>query len=118
MTKNQFLTDANLYINEIVGNAKSTESEKASELRFYSGIMYNLYEAGEISTLSPSKLTAADILGEKFELRAARRAFGQRLLKVGYSIEDVSTVMDHQNIKTARKYYVTFPEDDVIKNTS
>ncbi len=52
-------------------------------------------------------------LGAKFELRAARRAFGQNLLDSGNRIEDVSVAMGHASTKTTEGYYARNREDQV-----
>lgn len=67
-------------------------------------------------SMSRFKSYVEDIIQEKFELRDARRAFGQRMLNSGYTMEQVSTVMGHDSIKTTQKYYATYREDDVLGN--
>ena len=54
-------------------------------------------------------------LGVRFQLRAGRRAFGQRLLDSGNRIEDVSVAMGHSSTKTTEGYYARNSENQVIK---
>ncbi len=51
----------------------------------------------------------------RFQLRAGRRAFGQRLLDSGNRIEDVSVAMGHSSTKTTEGYYARNSENQVIK---
>ena len=53
-------------------------------------------------------------LGEKFDLRSARRAFGQFLLDCGNRIEDVSVAMGHSSTKTTEGYYARNREEQVM----
>ena len=62
MTKNQFLTDANAYLEAISPNyAKSTMDEKSRKLRYYAMVLHALQMEGRIKSNSPSKLTADDL---------------------------------------------------------
>ena len=62
MTRNQFLTDANAYLEAISPNyAKSTMDEKSRKLRYYARVFYTLHLDGRIRTNAPSKLTADDL---------------------------------------------------------
>ena len=62
MTKNQFLTDANAYLEAISPNyAKSTMDEKSRKLRYYARVLHALQMDGRIKSNSPSKLTADDL---------------------------------------------------------
>ena len=62
MTKNQFLTEANKYIDRIEGNfADSTFKEKRRKLRKYSKIIYELYCQGIVSTCDPKRFKAEDV---------------------------------------------------------
>ena len=62
MTKNQFLTDANAYLEAISPNyAKSTMDEKSRKLRYYARVLHALQMEGRIKSNSPSKLTADDL---------------------------------------------------------
>ncbi|MBR4503391.1 MAG: site-specific integrase [Candidatus Methanomethylophilaceae archaeon] len=54
-------------------------------------------------------------IGVRFQLRAGRRAFGQRLLDSGNRIEDVSVAMGHSSTKTTEGYYARNSENQVIK---
>ena len=54
-------------------------------------------------------------LGVRFQLRAGRRAFGQRLLDSGNRLEDVSVAMGHSSTKTTEGYYARNSEDQVIR---
>ena len=45
------------------------------------------------------------IVGEKFELRAGRRSYDQRLLNKGNRVEDVSVAMGHCSTRTTELYY-------------
>ncbi|MBR6038197.1 MAG: site-specific integrase [Candidatus Methanomethylophilaceae archaeon] len=56
------------------------------------------------------KKDVEDALGTKFELRSARRAFGQRLINSGNRIEDVSVAMGHASTKTTEGYYARSKE--------
>ncbi|MBE6528022.1 MAG: site-specific integrase [Thermoplasmata archaeon] len=50
------------------------------------------------------------IVGEKFELRAGRRSYGQRLLNKGNRLEDVSVAMGHCSTRTTELYYARAQE--------
>ena len=51
MTRNQFLTDANAYLEAISPNyAKSTMDEKSRKLRYYARVFYTLHLDGRIRT--------------------------------------------------------------------
>ncbi|MBR4227323.1 MAG: site-specific integrase [Candidatus Methanomethylophilaceae archaeon] len=54
-------------------------------------------------------------VGAKFQLRSGRRAYGQRLLNRGNSLEDVSVSMGHSSTKTTEEYYARYKEKDVMR---
>jgi len=61
VTKNQFLTEANKYLERIEGNFKeSTFKEKQRKLRFYAETIYELHQQGIVSTCNPRKFTPED----------------------------------------------------------
>ncbi len=55
-------------------------------------------------------------LNVKYELRAGRRAFGQRLLDKGNRLEDVSVAMGHNSTKTTEGYYARCRDSLVMAN--
>ena len=62
MTKNQFLTEVNKYLDRIEGNFEvSTFKEKKRKLTNYSKTIYELYCQGLVSTCDPKKFTASDV---------------------------------------------------------
>lgn len=69
-----------------------------------------------METINKKKRIVADIIGEDFELKDARRAYGQRMLDRGVPIEGVSYAMGHDSIKTTQKYYANYREKAVLDN--
>lgn len=67
-----------------------------------------------METVNKRKRTVATLIGEEFELKDARRAYGQRMLDRGVPIEAVSYAMGHDSIKTTQKYYANYREKDVL----
>lgn len=62
MTKNQFITDVNAYLEAITPNyAESSMDEKRRKLRYHSNVMYYLYTSGRIGTCTPSRMSAEDL---------------------------------------------------------
>ncbi|MBR6205435.1 MAG: site-specific integrase [Candidatus Methanomethylophilaceae archaeon] len=62
MSKNQFRTDSERYLEEIRGNYKeSTFQEKRRKLYNFSRILYSLSEEKKISTCNPRKMTKEDV---------------------------------------------------------
>ena len=77
MTRNQFLTDANAYLEAISPNyAKSTMDEKSRKLRYYARVFYTLHLDGRIRTNAPSKLTADDLPSHLRDVQALPRGQG------------------------------------------
>ena len=62
MTKNQFRTDSERFLEAIKGNYKdSTFNEKRRKLSYYSDVLFKLYTDGKISSCNPKTLTKEDI---------------------------------------------------------
>ena len=75
MTKNQFRTDSERYLEAIKGNYKdSTFNEKRRKLSYYSDVLFKLYTDGKISSCNPKTLTKEDIAAYV----AFRRATGKK----------------------------------------
>lgn len=60
------------------------------------------------------KKSIEEILDTKFQLRSARRAFGQRLIDSGNRLDDVSVAMGHASTKTTEGFYARSKESDVF----
>ncbi len=65
-------------------------------------------------SLGRFKSLVEDVLGVRFEIRDARRAFGQRLLDSGEALELVSYVMGHSTVETTQKFYANYKEPFVL----
>ncbi len=61
------------------------------------------------------KRIVEDAVGETFELRDCRRAFGQIYLNKGVEVENVSVLMGHDTTKTTELYYCRKGEDRAIE---
>lgn len=75
---------------------------------------------GEYSFLSSNsirkiKQIVEEIVGEKFELRDCRRAFGQYYLNKGMELGNVSVLMGHDSTETTEQYYCRKGEDKAIE---
>lgn len=75
---------------------------------------------GHLSGNSVRKLKAKveEQIGEEFELRDCRRAFGQFYLDKGLEISKVSVLMGHDTTKTTEEYYCRNSETEAIKEAS
>lgn len=69
-----------------------------------------------MESINKKKRIVENILGEKFKLKDARRAYGQRMLDNGVPIESVSYAMGHDSIETTQKYYANYRERAVLDN--
>lgn len=56
-----------------------------------------------------------EILGMKFEIRAGRRAFGQRAIDRGQDLTDISVVMGHSSTRTTERYYCRMKNDKALE---
>ena len=54
-------------------------------------------------------------VGERFELRDCRRAYGQYCLNKGVEIDSVSVLMGHETTRTTELYYCRKEEDKVME---
>lgn len=59
-------------------------------------------------SMSRFKSAVANQIGEDFVLKDGRRAYGQRLLDKGVSVEYVSCSMGHSTVATTQKYYANY----------
>ena len=50
-----------------------------------------------------------------FELKDARRAYGQRMLDRGVPIANVSYCMGHDSIETTQKFYANYRESQMLR---
>jgi site-specific recombinase XerD len=55
-----------------------------------------------------------NILGVKFQLKDARRAYGQRMLDRGVPIEFVSHCLGHSSVATTQKFYADYRDKSVL----
>jgi integrase len=55
-----------------------------------------------------------NILGVKFQLKDARRAYGQRILDRGVPIEFVSHCLGHSSVATTQKFYADYRDKSVL----
>ena len=69
-----------------------------------------------VETINKRKRDVEKAIGERFALKDARRAYGQRMLDRGVPIESVSYAMGHDSIKTTQKYYANYRKDSVLDN--
>ena len=54
------------------------------------------------------------MVGDRFELRDCRRAFGQKYIDKGLGVDKVSILMGHDSTKTTEQYYCRMKEDAAI----
>ena len=92
-------------------------SHKASSdaLFFATGNQYGYMSGNSVRRL---KTKVEEQIGEKFELRDCRRAFGQFYLDKGLAISKVSVLMGHDTTKTTEEYYCRNSEREAIKEAS
>ena len=62
------------------------------------------------------KKPVEDIIGERIEIRAARRAFGQRAIDNGHDLSDISVAMGHMSTRTTEKYYCRVGNEKAVEN--
>lgn len=62
------------------------------------------------------KIPIENELGIKFEIRAGRRAFGQRAIDRGQNLTDISVVMGHTSTRTTERYYCRMKNDNALEN--
>ena len=55
-------------------------------------------------------------LGERLEIRAGRRSFGQRALDNGQDLMDISVAMGHMSTKTTERYYCRLGNERAVEN--
>ena len=60
------------------------------------------------------KVLVEEQVGAKFQLRAGRRAFGQRALDSGQELKNVSVTMGHASVVTTQRYYANYRQDDAL----
>lgn len=103
---------------DIVEKYLRMRSVRLKQMRITSRAMFPTFRSGSEFVTQQSfgryKSVVEDTLGVEFELRDARRAFGQRLLDQGYKIEQVSSAMGHSNIATTLKYYANYRAKNML----
>lgn len=62
------------------------------------------------------KRPVEDALGERLEIRAGRRSFGQRALDNGQDLSDISVAMGHMSTKTTERYYCRLGNEKAVEN--
>ena len=67
------------------------------------------------NTIRTLKKHVEDAIGERFELRDCRRAFGQFYLNKGLEPEEVSVLMGHDSTRTTEQYYCRISETEAIR---
>lgn len=62
------------------------------------------------------KKPVEELIGESFEIRAGRRAFGQRAINNNHDMSDISVAMGHASTKTTEGYYCRTMNSRAVNN--
>ena len=89
-----------------------THTAQSDALFFAMNRQYSFLSGNSIRKI---KKIVEKAVGEEFELRNCRRAFGQYCINKGVEVENVSVLMGHDTTKTTELYYCRKGEDRAIE---